>query len=124
MPLEHVNYTVADPDKTATILSEIFGWKVRWAGAAISGGRSVHVGDEGSYVALYTPPGKLSDPTDNYTQMGGMNHIGIVVDDIDAIEKKVAAAGFVPHNHGDYEPGLRFYFDGPDGIEYEVVSYS
>lgn len=124
MPLEHVNYTVADPDKTAAILCDIFGWKIRWAGSAISGGRSVHVGEDDSYVALYTPPGKLSDPTDNYTQMGGMNHIGVVVDDIEAIEKKVAQAGFTPHNHGDYEPGLRFYFDGPDGIEYEVVSYS
>ena len=24
----------------------------------------------------------------------------------------------------DYEPGRRFYFFDPDGIEYEVVSYS
>ena len=75
-------------------------------------------------MALYTPPGNLSGPTDNYTQMGGLNHIGVVVQDIKAIEKKVSDAGFTPHNHGDYEPGLRFYFDGPDGIEYEVVSYS
>ncbi|MEC7669548.1 MAG: VOC family protein, partial [Pseudomonadota bacterium] len=30
----------------------------------------------------------------------------------------------IPHNHADYEPGKRFYFDTPDGIEIEVVSYA
>jgi len=43
---------------------------------------------------------------------------------LEAVEARVKAEGFVPHNHADYEPGRRFYFDGPDGIEYEVVSYS
>ncbi len=124
MPLEHVNYTVSDPRGTADILCTIFDWKIRWAGAAISGGKSVHVGENDSYIALYTPPGKLSDPTDNYTQLGGMNHIGVIVDDINAIETKVKEAGYVPHNLGDDEPGVRFYFDGPDGIEFEVVSYN
>lgn len=36
----------------------------------------------------------------------------------------VAANGFAPHKHQDYEPGKRFYFNGPDGVEYEVVSYA
>jgi hypothetical protein len=36
----------------------------------------------------------------------------------------VKAAGYTPFNHGDYEPGRRFYFDGPDNIEIEVVSYA
>ncbi len=124
MPLEHVNYTVNDPDGTAKVLCNLFGWKIRWQGAAISEGRSVHVGEEDSYLALYSPPGSLSESTDNYTQLGGMNHVGVVVENIEEVEQKVKDAGFVPHNHGDYEPGLRFYFDGPDGIEFEVVSYS
>jgi hypothetical protein len=29
----------------------------------------------------------------------------------------------VPFSHDDYDPGRRFYFLDPDGIEYEVVSY-
>ena len=40
------------------------------------------------------------------------------------IEARVSAAGLIPFNHGDYEPGRRFYFLDPDGIEYEVVSYA
>ena len=32
--LEHINMTVTDPDKTAQMLSELFGWRVRWSGRA------------------------------------------------------------------------------------------
>lgn len=124
MRLEHVNFTVKDPRATAEILCDLFGWHIRWEGEAISGGKSVHVGDDDSYLALYMPPTAVNDAPDNYTTIGGLNHVGVVVDDINAVEAKVKASGFHPHNHGDYEPGLRFYFDGPDGIEYEVVSYS
>ena len=46
------------------------------------------------------------------------------VDDLDATEARVVAAGLTPFNHGDYAPGRRFYFFDPDGIEYEVVSYA
>jgi len=55
--------------------------------------------------------------------VGGLNHIGVVVEDLDAVEAKVLAAGLKTTNHGDYEPGRRFYFHDHDGIEFEVVSY-
>jgi predicted enzyme related to lactoylglutathione lyase len=45
------------------------------------------------------------------------------VDDLDAVERRVVAAGLRPFNHGDYEPGRRFYFLDADGIEFEIVSY-
>jgi len=44
--------------------------------------------------------------------------------DLDATEQKVLQAGFKTHNHGDYEPGRRFYFNDHDGVEYEIVSYA
>lgn len=47
----------------------------------------------------------------------------MTVEDLDAVEAKVIAAGYEPHNHGDYEPGRRFYFHDENGLEYEVVSY-
>ena len=46
------------------------------------------------------------------------------VDDLDAAEAVVKAAGLEPFNHADYEPGRRFYFFDWDGIEFEMVSYS
>ncbi|SLN09664.1 Glyoxalase-like domain protein [Roseovarius litorisediminis] len=124
MKLEHVNITVPEPKTSAAILCDIFGWHVRWEGAAKDNGFTVHVGDDDSYLALYAPQKDLEPLGDTYSRIGGINHVGVVVDDIDATEARVKAAGYTPHNHGDYEPGLRFYFDGPDGIEFEVVSYS
>jgi len=47
----------------------------------------------------------------------------VEVEDIGAVEAKVIAAGLTPYSHDDYAPGRRFYFNDPDGIEYEVVSY-
>ena len=59
-----------------------------------------------------------------YLKGAPLNHVGVQVDDLDTIEMRVKAVGLVPFSHGDYEPGRRFYFLDPDGIEYEVVSYS
>lgn len=122
--LEHANITVSDSEKTAKRLCDLFGWHIRWQGEAIHGGMTVHVGSENSYLALYTPGKRTGAPASSYLTTGGLNHIGIVVDDLDAAEKRVAEAGFEPHSHADYEPGRRFYFHDDDGIEFEVVSYA
>lgn len=122
--LEHVNVTVKDPDQTAAILGELFGWQVRWHGASIHGGRTVHVGTSDQYLAVYSMADSRVLETTSYTQVGGLNHLGIVVADLDATERRVKAAGFTTFNHGDYDPGRRFYFRDNDGIEFEVVSYA
>ena len=117
--LEHVNVTVSDPNRTADLLCTLFDWKIRWQGPAKAGGHTVHVGTDDSYVAVYAYPPGSEGVRDN----GRLNHIGVLVDDLDATEAKVAQAGYQPHNHGNYEPGRRFYFDDHDGIEFEVISY-
>ena len=122
--LEHVNLTVDNPEKTAKWLCDLFGWHIRWQGDSIHGGRTVHVGGENSYLALYSPGKRLAASSSSYVTTGGLNHIGVVVDDLDAAEEKVKACGFEPHSHADYEPGRRFYFHDDQGIEYEVVSYA
>jgi len=124
--LEHVNVTVADADATAAMLCDLFGWHVRWSGAAIHGGRSLHVGGEDDYLAVYSGPGDApaaAGPS-SYVTKGGLNHIGVVVDDLDAVEARVRARGYTPFSHADYEPGRRFYFHEENGIEIEVVSYA
>lgn len=122
--LEHSNFTVPDPDQTAAWMCEVFGWTIRWSGAAIGGGRSVHVGTDTHYLALYRPKRTPDRIDSSYDVIGGLNHIGLVVEDLDAAEARVKAAGFETHSHADYEPGRRFYFHDHDGIEYELVSYS
>ncbi len=124
--LEHVNITVPDPKATAQTLIELFGWHIRWEGSAMNGaGYTVHVGNDSDYLALYSGSGDLTQPEveESYTVKGGLNHIGVVVDDLDATEAKVKELGFEPHSHYDYEPGRRFYFYDRDGIEIEVVCY-
>lgn len=119
--IEHVNITVSDADRAAALVEKIFGWAVRWRGPARDHGRTVHVGTEHQYLALYTPSGAAV--ADGFAKGRPLNHIAVQVDDLDAIEARVADAGLIPFSHGDYEPGRRFYFLDHDGIEFEVVSY-
>lgn len=121
--LEHANFTVSNPQTTAAWMEKLFGWNIRWQGDAMAGGYTVHVGDADRYVALYTPnPAATADPA-SYTTIGCLNHIAVVVDDLDATEDAIKAHGFKTSNHDDYEPGRRFYFHDGDGIEFEVVHY-
>ncbi len=121
--LEHVNITVSDPDAVAQRLVDILGWRIRWSGASIHEGRTVHVGGERSYVALYSQGAVEAPQGDNYRTQRALNHMAVVVDDLDEIERRVIAAGLEPHSHQEYDPGKRFYFHDPEGMEYEVISY-
>lgn len=118
--LEHVNVTTFAAQETAQLMVQAFGWHIRWEGPAKLGGHSIHVGTDGSYVALYTPPEDLKQARSE----GQPNHVGVLVGDLDATETKVRAAGYQPYAHADYEPGRRFYFRDRGGVEFEVVSYA
>lgn len=121
--LEHLNFTVSDPHKTAGWIERIFGWKIRWEGAGMTTGYTVHIGNETGYVALFRYDRDQAEAPDSYNTRGGLNHWAVVVDDLEATEARVRAEGFTPGKHADYEPGRRFYFDDHDGIEVEVVQY-
>ena len=120
--LEHINFTTTDPKATANRLCSLFDWKIRWEGGAIHEGFTVHVGSKDSYLAIYSK-GNPGEAGNSYDTKAGLNHIGIVVEDLDLIEKRVKDAGFETHSHANYEPGKRFYFHDPDGIEFEIISY-
>lgn len=121
--LEHLNITVPQPEATAEMLCTLFGWHIRWQGPAKDGGHSVHVGGDDSYLALYAPKVPLQRAESSYGRINGLNHLGVVVDDLDAVEARVKDLGMVPHSHGDYAPGRRFYFHDDNGLEIEVVQY-
>ena len=122
--LEHTNFTVSDPQASAKWMHDVFGWKTRWEGPAIAGGYTVHVGSAHTYLALYAPSDPKPSSESSYDIVGGLNHVGVLVEDIDETEAKVVKAGFTPKSHADYEPGKRFYFDDDNGIEFEVISYA
>ncbi len=121
--LEHLNMTVSDPKATASWINRIFGWNIRWEGPGMQTGYTVHIGNDDTYVALFTYPETPGPKDESYRTKGGLNHWAVVVDDLDAVEERVISEGFTPKSHADYEPGRRFYFYDNDGIEIEVVQY-
>ena len=52
--IEHANLTVSDVDRSSQLFQTLLGWRERWRGEAMNGGETIHVGDERSYLALYT----------------------------------------------------------------------
>ena len=118
--LEHVNITVSDIERSAALLERLLGWHIRWRGRSQLGGETIHVGGEADYIAVDTK----GAPASRFAKGMPLNHVGLVVDDLDAAEAVVKAAGLEPFNHADYEPGRRFYFFDWDGIEFEMVSYA
>jgi len=118
--LEHVNITVSDPDRSSALFQRLCGWHERWRGPSQLGGWTIHVGMSATYLAIYTH----SSQVPRFAKGQPLNHVGLVVDDLDSAEAVVKDAGLVSFNHADYEPGRRFYFFDWDGIEFEVVSYA
>ena len=128
--IEHVNVTVSQPERSARLFENLFGWHVRWQGPARDGGTVIHVGNETNYLAVYAEPvsperaWEGAAANHDWPKGAPLNHVGIQVDNLDAVEQRVIAAGLVPFSHGDYDPGRRFYFMDWDGIEFEIVSYA
>ena len=90
--LEHVNITVSDPDRSSDLLQQLCGWHERWRGPSQLGGWTIHVGSERDYLAIYTNEGRGGP----YAKGQPLNHIGLVVDDLDTAERIVIAAGLEP----------------------------
>lgn len=121
--LEHTNLTVSDPDQSAKTLCDIFNWTIRWSGVSMDEGYTVHVGTDNSYIALYTNNKTRAPKKADHSVIKNINHIGIVVENIELTEQRVLEKGFETINHADYEPGRRFYFLCEDDLEIEVISY-
>ncbi|MGB3469558.1 MAG: VOC family protein [Erythrobacter sp.] len=121
--IEHANISVTNPERSAALLRSLLGWEERWRGESKLGGNTIHMGDPAlgdTYIALYTSEKVAGE----YSKGQPLNHLGLTVDDLEAAERAVTAAGLEPFGHDDYDPGRRFYFFDWDGIEFEVVSYA
>ena len=121
MRLEHVNLTVGDLERSIRFYTELFGLRVRWQGTTSSGTPAAHVGDDDSYLAFFE--GRGASPAWNYGAVG-YNHMGFVVEDLDAAKARVIELGGEVHGEDEYDPGRRLYFTDPDGFEVELVEYA
>ena len=97
---------------------------VRGEGTSNDGTRWVHVGTDETYIALgqsRVEPEKRWTP---YQGVPGVNHLAYEVDDIEALQKRMTAAGYrdstVPNAHPFRK---RVYFYDPEGNDWEFVQY-
>ncbi len=120
--LEHVNLTVSDLDRSIDLYCRLFDYRVRWRGTLTDGRPAAHVGTDEHYLALFQAkePGRVEN---DYTEVG-LNHFGLVVDDLDSLQVRLRELGITPTAEQDYEPGRRVYFFDPDGIEIELIQYA
>ncbi len=121
MFLEHVNMSVANLDRGISFYERLLGLHVRWQGTNAGGERAAHIGDDRCYLALFEVGGDGKAGADyDHT---GLNHFGWVVDDLEAVKRRLVTLNVRPHYEAQYEPGRRLYFFDPDGIEVELVEY-
>jgi len=130
--LEHINLRVPSIAKVQALLCAAFpDFRVRGSGYGDYYGYWAHIGNDHHYVALLQrdKPGTEAEESIEpyrYQQAYRLMHLGFVVDDVDALMTRMAAAGFQPDDTDslDTHPHRRrvYYLDG-NGIEYEFVQY-
>jgi len=120
--LEHANINVRNIDEAIRFITTAFPeYRVRGRGA-VEGRPWVHVGTDSSYVALNEYPSDAQSAGEFGAEP--LNHLGFAVDDVEALAKRLLAAGF---KEGFVAPAhryrLRKYFLDADGMEWEFVEY-
>ena len=124
--LEHINLTVSDIPAMLKFYQAAFPhWKVRTSGDGDWYGKPrhwLHFGDDYQYLALSdNAEGENRDLTGHQV---GLAHFAFVTDNIDAVSKRLTAAGFPIAKPGADEPFRKnVYFIDPEGFEVEFVEY-
>lgn len=119
--LEHANLTVRSMDEAVRFLTTACPeFVVRHRGEN-AGGKWLHLGTETSYFALGEP---LEETERKKQTVFGVNHLGIVVPDADAVKARLLAAGYKEsYVVSDHPQRRRLYFLDADGFEWEFVQY-
>jgi len=119
MRIEHVNLSVADLERSIDFYCRLFDFRVRWRQADPDEQPAAHVGNDETYIAMFEAAKPGEAPSD-YDQVG-LNHFGLIVEDLEPYRRRLAELGVTPHHEPDYDPGPRLYFFDPDHIEVELV---
>ena len=124
--LEHANITVPDIDAAIAFLQVVEPqMQVRHDETKPGSYRWAHVGVGDCYIALQEPH-VLSEATNSRRPYKdyGVNHLGWVVDDLDAVIRRLAKAGYRKGIPGEDHPYRRreYYYDSA-GFEWELVQY-
>ena len=123
--LEHANLAVRDIDATLRFLTTALpDFRLRFDGLDDQGRRWVHVGTNEAYLALYPASHDSAERWVPYAGAPGVNHLAFVVDDVEAVRQRLAAAGYRDSTVANHHPARRrVYFLDPDGNDWEFVQY-
>lgn len=124
--LEHVNLVVDDIPTALKFYQAAFPhWWVRTSGDGDWYGKPrkwLHFGDDYQYLA-FNDHGEGENRKLEGHQIG-LAHFAFVVDDIDAVTRRLNEAGFPVAKNGADEPWRKnIYFVDPAGFEVEFVQY-
>lgn len=120
--LEHANITVSNLSAAIHFFQTAFpDFRIRAKGAERR--EWVHLGNDTTYIAINQFDGEKIIDRENYDDLG-INHIGFVVEDVNAIANQLTDAGYkrdYPRQEEKFR--TREYFADSDGNEYEFVQY-
>lgn len=125
--IEHLNITVPDIDEALAFLSIVApDFQVRKDVKSPDRHRWAHVGNEQSYFALQEP--HLDSITPNSVQKTykncGVNHIGLVVENLESIEANLIEQGYCRGIFALEETyRKRAYFFDKAGFEWELTEF-
>ncbi len=129
--IKHIALVTDDPAKTAEFYKQQFGLTELYRRPSDTGDKGVWLSDGYIYFAILKygtgdapklGPGQSSD-------LRGIHHIGFQVDDIEATDKALKAAGVkpVPMEHREPRPpgqgemvGVNLKYLGPDAVHFDV----
>lgn len=121
--LEHANITVKNIDNSIRFFQTAFPEMEVRGGDRQAARPWIHLGTDETYLALNERPG-LEAPQGAYDFTTGFNHIGFVVENVEALAERMKKAGYqrsYPKQMQQFR--IRDYFLDPDGNEYEFVQY-
>jgi catechol 2,3-dioxygenase-like lactoylglutathione lyase family enzyme len=125
MRIEHANLCVRDIDAMIRFLQTAApDFRVRADKLDSEGSRWVHIGTDEAYIALTKSRQEPVQKWEPYLGVPGVNHLGFVVDDVDALHQRMLAAGYEESTPPNAHPHRkRIYFLDPDGNDWEFVQY-
>ncbi|QSJ19429.1 VOC family protein [Nostoc sp. UHCC 0702] len=119
---EHINLGCKDIDVAKKFYQTLFpDWYVRAEGV-FNGDRWIHFGNDQFYLALND--GYEQERVHQPYESIGINHIGFVIKDGEAITKLLEAEGIEYYTMSAPETKHRIYVNDPDGNEIELVQYN
>lgn len=122
--LEHANIVVRDLDEMVRFVQTAFpDFAVRGGGGEM-GERWLHLGSDDTYLAISEATEVEGPRWVPYQGRPGVNHLGFVVDDVEGVKRRLAAAGYRDSTIENQHPHRRrVYFNDPEGNDWEFVEY-